>query len=76
MQCTVQTYWLDRVLQGLGKFLRLISHGLSNNVYNLKFILKFSVYVTKFILNNFMHNIVYNKKNVYRNMTIGGQLTS
>jgi hypothetical protein len=35
VHCTLQTCRLDRVLQGPGKFLRLISHGLSNKVYNL-----------------------------------------
>jgi hypothetical protein len=32
---TVQIYRLYRVLEGPGKFLRLISHWLSNKVYNL-----------------------------------------
>jgi hypothetical protein len=31
---TVQTYELERVLQGPGKFLRLIFLGLSNKVYS------------------------------------------
>jgi hypothetical protein len=33
--CTVQPCQLDRVLQVPGKFLRLISRGLSNKVHNL-----------------------------------------
>jgi hypothetical protein len=35
VHCTIQTYQLDKVLQGLGKFLWLISCGLSNKVYKL-----------------------------------------
>jgi hypothetical protein len=35
VNCTEQTYELDRVLQGPGKFLRLIFGGLCNKVYNL-----------------------------------------
>jgi hypothetical protein len=44
--CTVQTSQMDRVVQGPDKFLRLISHGLSNKVYNLNIL-----NVTKFICN-------------------------
>jgi hypothetical protein len=35
VHCTVQIYRFYRLLQGPGKFLRLISHGLSKEVYNL-----------------------------------------
>jgi hypothetical protein len=35
VHCTVQTYKLERVLQGPGKILRLIFLGLSNKVSNL-----------------------------------------
>jgi hypothetical protein len=30
VHCTVQIDWLDKVLQGPGKFLRIIYRGLSN----------------------------------------------
>ncbi len=48
---TVQTYELEGVLQGPGKFLWLIFLGLSNKVYHINVYTLQSLYVTKFILN-------------------------
>jgi hypothetical protein len=50
--CTVQ-YWLDRVLQGPGKLLHLISRGLSNKVYKLNVYTKQILQLTNFIIAKF-----------------------
>ncbi len=68
VHCTVQTYCFDRVMQGPGKFLRLIAGRLSNKAYNLNAYSKQSlpVYVTKctVYLTKFMHNKVYKEQNL------------
>jgi hypothetical protein len=51
VHCIARADWLDRVLLGPNKFLRLISDELSNKVYNLNVYKLQDLYVTKFILN-------------------------
>jgi hypothetical protein len=51
VHCTVQIYQFYRVLQGPGKFLRLISHGLSNKAYNLNVYTQQSLHIITLILN-------------------------
>jgi hypothetical protein len=55
VHCRVHTYQLDRVLQGPGKFLQLISRGLNNKVYNLNM---YSI-CNKVICNKVYTNKVY-----------------
>jgi hypothetical protein len=65
LYCTVQTYELERVLQGPGKFQRLIFLGLSNKVYNLNIYMLQSLYITKFISNKVYNNKIYTENVMY-----------